>query len=138
MLLWIFTHDDETGLLDNEHKDGDIMQTKPDGSPVGTQEPKSYLIVQVPDPASYEMVAEELVRSQYEPGATPSSEHEMRHKRIYRLDWRSKFTAAEIALIESATEMLPDGDTAQGGTVASGVVSGLFTLKDFRRNVLRR
>ena len=30
MLIWIFTRDDESGLLDGEFRNGDISQTKPD------------------------------------------------------------------------------------------------------------
>lgn len=135
MLLWIWTRNDETGLLDDEFKDGDILQTKPDSfePSIGGQEKKSYLIVKIPDPPNTAKVMTELVRPEYSPGATPDDEHVIRRKCRFRLDWRTRFTATEIATIVDANAVLADGTTSQGGTVTSGVVSGLFTIADFSR-----
>ncbi len=135
MILWVFTRDDETGLLDDEFKDGDVLQTKPDSfeSSIGGQEKKSFLIVKIPDPPNPTKVEPELVASEYNAGATPQDDHVIRRKRKYRLDWRTKFTATEIGVVEDATQTLPDGVTAQGGTVTSGVVDGLFEITDLRR-----
>ncbi|WP_455387613.1 hypothetical protein [Petrachloros mirabilis] len=134
MLLWIWTRNDETGLLDNEFKDGDILLTKEDSfeASIGLQEKKSWLIIKIPDPPNMTTVAADLVLPEYAAGPTPD-ENVVRRKRRYRLDWSSRFTESEIALIQNANDMLPDGTTAQGGTVAAGVVSGLFTIEQFLR-----
>lgn len=134
MILWIWTRNDATGLLDSEYKDGDILLTKPDSfeASIGAQEKKSYLIVKIPDPPNYSAVAEDLVAPEYAPGPTPD-QNVIRRACRYTLDWRTRFTANEIAVIEDATQMLPDGATQTGGSVASGVVSGLFTIDSFRR-----
>lgn len=135
MLLWIWTRNDATGLLDDEFRDGDVLQTKPDSfePSIGTQEKKSFLILKVPDPPNMAVVEQELVRTEYAPGESSSELNVVRRKRIYRLNWRAKFTEDEIALVASANDTLPDGSTANGGTVAAGVVSGLFTIAEFIR-----
>jgi len=134
MILWIWTRNDATGLLDGEFRDSDIGQTKPDSfePSIGVQEKKSWLIIKIPDPPNYAAVAEDLVTPEYAAGQTPD-ENVIRRARRYRLDWRTQFTASEIAIIEDALQILPDGTTQAGGTVTSGVVSGLFTINDFRR-----
>lgn len=134
MLLWIWVRNDETGLLDDEFKDGDILQTKPDSfeSSIGLQEKKSFLIVKVPDPPNSTKVMDDLVTPEYTPGPSPD-ENRIRRKCRYTLDWRTKFTGSEIDVIEDANDLLDDGTTASGGTVTSGIVSGLFTLSDFAR-----
>ncbi len=135
MLIWIFPRDDESGLLDDEFRDGDVLQTKPDTfePSIGNQEKKSFLIVKIPDPPNMAKFESELVQPEYSPGATPDDDHVIRRKRKYRIDWRVKFTEQEIGLVEDANDQLPDGVTAQGGTVTTGVLSGLFEVKDFRR-----
>lgn len=134
MLLWIWTRNDETGLLDDEFRDGDILQTKPDTfeSSIGSQEKKSYLIIKIPDPPNLAKVTSDLVLPEYGVGASPD-EVVIRRKCRYSLDWRTKFTAAEIATVVDANAMLPDGTLESGGTVTSGVVSGKFVITDFRR-----
>lgn len=134
MLLWIWTRNDETGLLDDEFRDGDILQTKPDSfePSLGTQEKKSYLIVKIPDPPNLAKVATDLVTPEYMAGQTPE-ENVIRRKCRYTLDWRTKFVASEIATVEDANAMLADGTLESGGTVVSGVVSGKFSIMDFRR-----
>lgn len=134
MIFWIWTRNDATGLLDDEYREGDVLMTKPDTfePSIGAQEKKSFLIVKIPDPPNYAKVEADLVVPEYAPGPTPD-ENVIRRRCRYRLDWRTRFTEAEIALIESANNMLPDGATASGGTVASGVVSGLFAIGDFVR-----
>ena len=135
MLLWVWFRNDETGLLDDEFRDGDVLQTKLDSfePSIGTQEKKSWLIVKIPDPANIQKFRDDFERAEYSPGPTAESENVVRRKRIYRLPWRNKFSAEEIAVIEDANAMLADGNTASGGTVVSGVVSGLFTVADFVR-----
>ena len=135
MLLWIWTRNDETGLLDDEFRDGDVLQTKPDSFElsIGTQEKKSFLIVKIPDPPNMAKVEADLVRSEYAPGQTPGDDHVVRRKRLYWLDWRTKFTFLETGQVEDSNTQLPDGTLVSGGTVTSGVVSGKFTISDFRR-----
>jgi hypothetical protein len=135
MLIWIWTRDDETGLLDDEFRDGDPLQTKLDSfePSIGTSEKKSWLIIKIPDPPLTEKFMADFERAEYTPSQTQGEENIIRRKRIYRLPWRNKFTAAEIDVIEDGNAMLPDGQTSQGGTVVSGVVSGLFTVSDFVR-----
>ncbi|MEM8668740.1 MAG: hypothetical protein AAGG48_14565 [Planctomycetota bacterium] len=135
MLLWIWTRNDESGLLDDEFRDGDIFQVKPDSFEqfLGNQDVRSYLIVKVPDPPNFAKFEEQLVEPEYGPGATSGDENVVRRQRKYRLDWRSKFIASEQALIESTSDTLPDGTTSGSGTVANGVVSELFTIADLIR-----
>lgn len=135
MLLWIWPRNDETGLLDDEFRDGDVLQTKPDSfeGSIGLQEKKSWLIIKIADPPNYSKVEADLVRSEYTPGPTLGDDPVVRRKRLYTLDWRTQFTAAEIAIIEDANQTLPDGALSSGGTVASGVVSGKFTIGSLRR-----
>lgn len=134
MLIWIWTRNDETGVLDDEFRDGDVFKTKPDTfeASIGGIEKKSWLIVKTPDPPNYAKVESDLERPEYAQGPSPE-QSVIRRKRIYRCDWRSKFTADEIAIIEDATATLPDGDTANGGTVTAGVVAGLFNVGDLVR-----
>ncbi len=135
MLIWIWTRDDESGLLDGEFRDGDIFQTKPDSfeASIGGQEKKSYLIIKTPDPPNYTKFASEVEAAEYAPGPTLGSENVVRNKRKYRLEWRTKFSSSETVLIESANDTLPDGATEGGGTVTAGVVDGLFTVTDLIR-----
>jgi hypothetical protein len=135
MLIWVWTRDDETGLLDDEFKDGDIFQTQPDSfePSIGNQEKKSFLITKVVDPPNLSKVEESIIRSEYAPGPTVGDDPVVRRKRIYNVNWRTKFSANEVALIESANDALPDGPTEGGGVVTSGVISDLFTFKDFNR-----
>lgn len=135
MILWIWTRNDETGLLDDEFRDGDVMQTKPDSfePSIGLQEKKSFLILKVTDPPNMAKVQTDLERSEYAPGPTLGDDPVVRRKRIYNLNWRTRFAASEIAVVVDANAMLPDGTTQGGGTVVSGVVSGLFAVGDLSR-----
>lgn len=130
MLIWIWTRNDATGLLDDEFRDGDVFMVKPDSfeTSIGSQEKKSWLIVKVPDPANYAVVESEIVQPEYGLGPTPAEDNPIRRKRKYMLDWRKRFTAEEIAIIEDGNQMLPDSDT-----VTAGVVHDLFTIKDLSR-----
>ncbi|NNE62342.1 MAG: hypothetical protein HKN35_15730, partial [Woeseia sp.] len=94
---------------------------------------KSFLILKIPDPPNYNKFETDMVDPEYTPGATPGSENVIRRKRKYKIDWRQRFSANEINLIESASDTLPDGATQGGGTVVSGVVSDLFTVSDMLR-----
>jgi hypothetical protein len=135
MLIWIWTRDDETGLLDDEFRDGDIFKTEPDSfeGSIGGIEKKTKLILKVPDPPNYSKVADSLVLSEFAPADSASADPVIRRKRIYRLNWRTHFDAAEIALIESSADTLPDGALDSGGTVTAGVVSDKFVFTDFSR-----
>src|SRR4030042_1714347 len=129
MILWIWPNDDETGLLDDEFKDGDVLQTKPDSfePSIGSVEKKTKLIIKIPDPLNLAKVTEDLVRPEYVSGPTPD-ETVIRRKCRYTLDWRTRFAESEIAIIEDGLPMLPDGATQSGGVVTRGVGSGLCRL----------
>ncbi len=133
MLIYIWTRDDETGLLDDEFKDGDVKAVKADTDPIGGLEPKSSLIVKVPDPPNYAKVEVDIQKTDYAAGATPQDAHVVRRKRAYRLDWRSYFTADEIAIIEDGNQALPDGELESGGSVTNGIVENKFVFTDLRR-----
>lgn len=133
MQILIWTRNDETGLLDDEFRDGDPLQVRDDAFAFGPQEKKSWLAIKIPDPSLFEKFAADFERSEYSPDPNSEVGSIVRHKRIYRLPWRNKFSANEIATIEDANAMLADGATSGGGTVVSGVVSGLFTVADFVR-----
>jgi hypothetical protein len=130
MIVRIWVRDDETGLLDDEFKDGDVDSTIPDSAEptIGGQEKKSWLIIKIPDPPNLGKVETDIIKSEFAPAETPGVNNVTRRKRIYRLDWRSKFTAEEIALIEDGNQQLPDGPD-----VVDGVVINKFTIKDFVR-----
>ena len=134
MILWIWYRNDATGLLDGEFRDGDILQTKPDSfePSIGIQEKKSWLIVKIPDPPNLAAVQAELVLPEYAAGPTPE-ENVIRRACRYTLDWRTRLSASERAVVEDGDAMLADGTTSAGGTVVSGVVSGLFAIGDFKR-----
>lgn len=135
MIIQLFTRDDETGILDGELRDGDVFATKLDSEEgtIGGIEKRTYLFIKVPDPPKIESFGKELVKPEYMPAPSGSTEPEIRYGRKYRIDWRTKFTQDEIDLIESAADTLPDGPTFGGGTVTAGVVSGLFTVNDLIR-----
>lgn len=135
MIIQLFTRDDETGILDGELRDGDVFGTKLDSEEgtIGGIEKKTYLFIQVADPPKLSAFQAELVKPEYMPAPSGSTDPEIRYARKYRIDWRLKFTQGEIDLIESASSTLPDGQTANGGAVTAGVVSGLFTVNDLIR-----
>ena len=134
MLLQIFPRDDETGILDGEIRDGDVFAARPDSDEVslGGLEKKAYLFLKVPDPPNLSAFLSELGKPEYLP-APGSSSTDVRYARKYRVEWRTKFTAAEIAHIEDSDDQLQDGTTAGGGFVTAGVVADLFTVNDLIR-----
>ena len=133
MLLWIIPRNDGTGLLDDEARDGDSIQVKPDSwlPNVGTQEKKSYLVIQIVDPPNHEAVTAALQEPEYGIGGDGLPIITLFRK--YRIDWRAKLSAAERAIVEDSNAMLPDGPLQGGGSVTSGVVVGLFTADDIIR-----
>ena len=137
MIIKIIPRDDESGILDGEFRDGDITQVYDDAeeSSLGSIEKKANLFVKVPDPPNYDAFKEEIVREEYAPAASSGESNVVKHKRKYRINWRTKFDASEIALIEnqSGLTQLPDGATSQGGTSTDGVVDGLFVVQDIIR-----
>jgi len=120
MLVYIWTRNDGSGILDDEFRDGDIFMVKPDTWEVnvGEQEKKSWLIVKMPDPPNMSAVMEGLVESEYAIGADGFPV--VTRARKYRVDWRPKFTAEEVAIIVDATQTL-------------GVVYDRFTVVDCNR-----
>lgn len=133
MLLWIIPRDDGAGLLPSDNRDGDIIQARPDSfePSIGIQEKKSFLIIKLADPPNLAAVMDELVQSKYEPG--PDGQNRVSASRKWRVDWRTKFSAAEITTILDSTASLADGTTQAGGTVTGGVVAGLFGTRDMLR-----
>ena len=130
MILQVYVRDDETGLLDGEFRDGDVLQTLNDGHVPGGIEAKTFLFIQVPDPPNAQAVEENLVKPEPMPGGDPQ---DMRHARRYGLNWRAKFTALEVATIEDQTTTLAEGPLVSGGTVTNGVVMDKFVFTDFHR-----
>lgn len=134
----------DEGPLDFNRKSGDVVFCKLDTDPApGTQETKSWLWLSFPDPTNVNggafppaylaQVRDDMAREEYQPGATPDA-NEIRRARRYSVpNWRQSFSADELAVIDDATQVLPDGSTTFGGTVASGVVSGLFTFASIVR-----
>lgn len=130
MLVKIWTRNDETGLYDDEFRDGDVDSVYDDSFELslGTQDKKSWLIIKIPNPPNQSKFQNEITRPEYGVPDAFGAENIIRRKRIYRLEWRQKFTADEIAIIEDATQNLPDGPD-----VVSGVVYNKFTWTDFAR-----
>jgi len=112
-----------------------VAQTKPDlwEPSLGNIEKRTSLWVKVPDPPNMTKFEEELISPEYLPPASPETPPMVKHKRKYRINWRTKFNASEIALIESAADTLVDGPTSAGGTAVAGVVHDLFTVADIIR-----
>jgi len=135
MLIWVWTRNDQSGILDGEFRDGDIDHAKPDSfePSIGSQEKLSWLIVKVPDPPNMMAFINALEIPEYAPGPELDDGPPVRRRRVYRLPWRNKLSAAEVAIKEAATSNLPEGATSGGGTVVNGVVSGLFSVSDFVR-----
>ena len=135
MILKIFPRNDGTGILDDEMKDGDPLEVFPDSyeASLGVQDKKSYLCLKIPDPPNYEAVAEAFVQADYAPNPNVPEGVVIRRMRKYWLNWRSAFTAEEVAVIEDSSATLTDGELASGGTVTAGVVSGKFDYQDFNR-----
>ena len=135
MIALIWVRDDETGILEDEFKDGDIHVIHPDSfePSLGAQEKKSWLVVKIPDPPNLAKVQNDLTKSEYRSGESNNHPPVVAKKRLYRLEWRSRFDGSEIAVIEDAAQQLPDGTTSAGGTVTDGVLDGVFTAADFRK-----
>ena len=135
MIIKVSIRNDETGVLDGERRDGDIMSTKLDSEEgtLGGIEKKTSLFIKIPDPPNIENFRAGIVEPEYGAAASAGEDPPVRHYRKYRIEWRTRFSAQEIALIESVADQLPDGPTASGGDVSLGVVSGLFTYTDIIR-----
>lgn len=132
MLVFVWTRNDATGLLDDEFRNNDLYRVEEDTEEpnLGSQEKKSWLVIKVPDPPNKEAVKSQLVEPEYTTGPISAV---VRRKRKYYCDWRSKFSAEEIAIAEDANAQFADGPLPSGGSVTAGVVSGKFTVNDFLR-----
>lgn len=136
MLLQIWTRDDETGLFDDEYRDGDVFRARPDSdeASLGNIEKKSWLFVKVPDPPNMAKFMDEIQRPAYAPGATPADDHVVVQKARFYVDWRSKFVQSEIAIIEDFNQTFADGPLDSGGEVLASVIqTGKFTVADVVR-----
>lgn len=130
----VIVRDNGSGVLDGEYHEGDTLQALPDSeeSALGGNDKKSYLIFKVPDPSNMAKVLTALSEPEYQPGPT-ASQNSIKRARRYTLDWRSRFTIEEQAIIEDGSQILPDGELSGGGTVVSGVVYGKITFGDVSR-----
>lgn len=134
----------DDGPLDFNLKAGDIVKVYLDGESIGNQEKKSWLVVAFNYPTNQagnefptgymEDLQADMMKEEYQAGSTPES-NEVRRARRYSIpNWALLFSGDELETIRDATALLPDGDTdTPGGTVTSGVVSGLFTFADIVR-----
>lgn len=133
----------DEGPLDFNRKAGDVVFAYLDGDSIGNQTKKSWCVVAMDYPlnsvgneypASYmDDLKADMQQEEYGPGASPEA-NVIRRARKYSIPgWDQRFNAEELVTIRSATAFLADGDTSQGGTVASGIVSGLFTFADIVR-----
>ena len=131
------------GPLDINLQAGDIVFAREDTAPIGGQEVKSWLALKIDDPvnsvgapfppATQAAIRDDLQRQEFSPGPTPDANLIRRERKHAIHTYRSRFSQIELAIIDDATQTLPDGPTAFGGTVAAGVVSGLFTFADLQR-----
>lgn len=128
MILYLWTRNDETGQLDGEFKDGDVYRAEDDSHVPGTQSLKSWLVIRIPDPPNPSKFMEHMTRSEFGIPETPGDDPTVKRKRIYRVDWRNKFTADEIAIIEDGNQQLPEGEN-----VTNGIVENLFEANDISR-----
>lgn len=142
MIILIKPVDD--GPLDINLKAGDVVFAKLDSDPApGNQEKKSYLVLSMPDPVNavgnpfplsvLQGVQADMQREEFAPGATPEANDIRRARRYAIPHFRQRLSNDEFLIVKDANAMLPDGPTAFGGTVLSGVVSGLFTFADIVR-----
>jgi hypothetical protein len=120
MIVYIWTRNDGTGILDDEFRDGDIMMCKPDSweESVGISERAEYLVVKMPDPPSLQAVMTGLVQEEWEPDGSGMSR--IKRQRKFAINWRAKFTETERAIIADPFATL-------------GVVADRFTHADIIR-----
>lgn len=142
MMVAVQTVDE--GPLDFNRKSGDIVLVYLDSDPTpGNQEKKSWLITAFDyptnqsggefPPAYMAQLKSDMMEEEYGPGPTPDA-NKIRRARKYSIpNWAQQFSADELVTIRDANAFLADGDTTQGGTVLSGVVSGLFSFADIVR-----
>lgn len=143
MLVKVWNRSDETGLLDDEFKDGDIAEVRDTSWVFGGQELKSWLVVRIDNVPNIDKFLpgagphypdSPLTEPEYGiPESPGASQNPIRRQRKFRLDWRTKFNGAETDIIEDANQVLPDGQTSGGGSVLNGIVSDLFTFNDLIR-----
>lgn len=133
----------DEGPLDFNRKAGDVVKVFLDGESIGNQEKKSWCIAAMnypvnsvgnEYPASYmTQVKDDMLTEEYGPGSTADA-NVIRRARKYSIPgWEQRFSAGELVTIRDAAAFLADGDTSQGGTVTSGIVSGLFAFTDIVR-----
>ena len=132
----------EDGPLDSNLKVGDIVSVYRDsqeGSIGSSEKAFNKVAVKFPDPTnavggafpdSYidNTLIPELMSSEYVPGPSASENQKRRERSFFVPGVRDRFSPDELETLKTAA--LADGDTAFGGTVSSGVVSGLFTFND--------
>ena len=111
----------------------DILKIEDDGSAVGNQDKKSYLILSMPDAPNYLAFKAEALKPQYTGDPAAENSLVVRHKSKYYIDYPAKLTQDEVAIVDDGAQQLPDGPLTGGGSVTDGIVSGIFTYKDFIR-----
>lgn len=141
MLIFIKPVDD--GPLDINLKAGDIVFAKDDAAPLGSSEKQSWLIAKIDDPVDAEgtpfppatqlTIRQDLQSQEYGVGPTPDTNLVRRERKHAVVNYQAKLSPAEQVIVADGNQMLPDGDTAFGGSVTDGVVSNLFTFGDISR-----
>ena len=122
MLVWIWTRNDGTGILDDEFRDGDIFMVKEDSfePSIGEMSKKAYLIAKMPDPPNKAAVMEGLVQEEWEPDSSGGTR--IKRQRKYKINWREKFDAEEAEIVRDPLQTL-------------GIVADRFTVADcIRKN----
>lgn len=133
----------DEGPLDFNRKSGDIVFVYLDGESPGNQEKKSWLVTAFDYPKNQQgnefpagymsQLKSDMTGEEYGPGATPDNNVIRRARKYSVPGWEQRFSAGELVTIRDAAAFLADGDTSQGGSVTSGIVSGLFSFSDIVR-----
>lgn len=113
MIVLIQVRDE--GITDDDLRADDVYAIYPDDYVPGARELQRWLVVKMPE---YPGNADDFVTSEYAPG--PGNEPVVRRKRKYRVDWKAKLTAEEIASVLDINATVP-------------IVVGKFTPNDFVR-----
>lgn len=119
MLVVVWCRNDGIGLP-NDFRNGDPMLVFPDSfeASLGTQDKKSYLILKMPDAPGFPASMEGFFEPEFS-GTDEGGNPVRTRARKYTIDWESKFTAEERAIISDYTQQL-----------GTGVVDGKFTVAD--------
>ena len=148
MILKISTKDDETTMLPDERKRGDIMSVHDDAFIPGRIEKCTNLFVKVPDPPNIAKFQAELVRSEYGNTQTQAQTAPTIKHRIWFLPYWETLEQSVIDIVDADSDAdendpgyqdqagvnyLDNGQIAGGGTVVrDGIIEGIFTVRNCR------